>query len=127
MIGGYDIFESEPISPEDVDVLLRCIRSEWPNGVLEVADGSTTMSIREGLKKRWAAPCEFFLYESAKSYDTWTRDGFTEEHSSSMLSVTVEPDGIAFVVGAKDSPSHQMVAQATDAIRNNKRTLPQAA
>jgi hypothetical protein len=127
MIGGYDVFESGSTSNVDLDVLLRCVRAEWPNGVLEVADGSTTMSIREGLKRRWDAPCEFFLYESRTSYDAWTRDGFTDEHSSSMLSVTVEPDGIAFVVDAKDSRSHQLVAQATDAIRNNRRTLLKAA
>jgi len=127
MIGGYDIQEIGHVSGEDVDLFLRSVRTQWPDGVVETADGTSTMSIREGLRIHWNPPCEFFLYESRASYEAWTRDGFTEEYSASMVSVSVEPDCIAFVVNMPDSRSHNLVVQSIDAIRRNRRAFMKAA
>ena len=127
MMGGLDIQELGPVSREDVDLLLRRVRIQWPDAILETADGASTLSLGDALKEPMVIPCEFFLYETHDAYEAWTRDGYTEEYRSSMVSVFVEADCIAFVVDAPDSQSHELVLQALEAIRTNRRAFMKAA
>jgi hypothetical protein len=112
-----------PTSAEDIDVILRRVRAEWPEAFFEGHGCEDAMGIEEALKLRWAPLIEFFLYKSRRTYEVWTKDGLTAEFGGEMIAVNAAPGYLAFVVDAKDSVTYKLVEDAIVAVRENRRTF----
>lgn len=121
MIGGHDIFAPGRVFPEDIDVLLRAFRVIWPSGVVESGDGEFVLSIADALRRSWPIPSELFIYESDAAYKSWTASGLTDENADAMISVTLEDDGIAFVVDDAEAPTGAMLKDVMSAVSANRR------
>lgn len=125
MIGGYDWFgEAAQVEPSDIDLLLRSLAATWPHAVLErEEDASQGLPLREALKLSWAAPCEFYVYETKQACEDWNNDGLTTQNADKMIYVQVEHDGFACVVSTEDSISKKVVEDAVGTVRINRRIL----
>lgn len=120
MIGGFDIAMLGAAASEDVDVLLRSTRAAWPHGVLESADGDFVAALGAALNRHWTSPNEFFVYDHPDAYESWTEFGLTDENADRMISVTVEADGVFFVVHEQGSKTHALVEDLMRALQQHR-------
>jgi hypothetical protein len=121
VIGGFDLQLSGPTDVEDIDVLLHVVRARWRTAVVETGSGDRVMKIGQAMRTGWPIPGELFLYESDDAWRQWTELGLTEDHAARMISVSVEPDAIYFVVNAPTSASATLVANIIAALSHHRR------
>jgi hypothetical protein len=128
MIGGYDILFGGHVQRGDVDVLLRCVRAFWPSAYVESGDGSLTSPAAEFLRRE-DLPSEFYIYEDRAAFEHWSAEGLTDDNAARMISVTIDGQGISFVVNAPGGVTAQLVADVTFNIRENRQrfAVPRAA
>jgi hypothetical protein len=129
MIGGYDTVLDGTASSEEVALMLRLLGEAWPNRVVESGDGTIVLDGREDAAQVWAIPCELFIYGSREAYQSWTDHGLTGDNAARMISVSVEPDAMSFVVNAPESETARHVKLVMQAIREDRlarHTLPAA-
>jgi len=107
MIGGTDVSLRVQPARDNFDKLIRAARAVWPNGIIESDDGNHTY--QEALRKRWSAPCEMFIYKTAKAQKSWTKFGLTKSNANQIVTVDIKSDEISFVVNEKDSESHAVI------------------
>lgn len=120
MIGGVDFPLSGPVVADDMDVLLRGARAEWPEAVVEDGAGNFVVVIDAALRMRWSIPSEAFIYENRAAYESWTACGLTHQNAHQMVSVSLESDCISFVVSDLAAPSASIVAGMVEGVEKNR-------
>lgn len=126
MIGGADLILRGRTKPHDTDMLVRGIRSEWPDAMIQPVDRNDATSIRS-LRFPVLGPTELIVYRDAASYQSWMEHGATAENQEAMILIIVTGDAVTLVV---DRPQSDLAALAWDllsALRSNRIILPQAA
>jgi len=123
MIGGDDISVEGYTGINDVDTVLRFMRHAWRDAIFEcaVVEGSEPVRIARLFPAREMA--ELFVYRDSSSFESWKRDGLTDENGSAVVYVIFDEGAISFVVDDLESPSGQLVRELVTAIREN-RMLP---
>lgn len=122
MIGGDDLFlEGQPSWPDDVDIIVRYMRRIWPHGVARIPPAVATIPLRALSPRGLPMASEIFVYRDEQARATWQRDGLTDDNASAMIWISVDEDGLAFVMDDRDSPSGQIVRELITAIRNDWR------
>jgi hypothetical protein len=109
VIGGTDfVLPGKPIRDEAFFVL-RALRAEWPQLVVQEADQSVTEPV--GSPNLWKrALREFFVYRSAADHASWQQQGATAENGDTMMHVLLTKDGITLVADSTPSSSTARVA-----------------
>jgi len=126
MIGGADLILRGQTKAHDTDMLVRGIRSEWPDAMIQPVDKNNATSIRN-LRFPVLGPTELIVYRDAASYQSWMDRGATADNQDAMILIIVTGDAVTLVV---DRPQSDLAALAWDllnALRSNRIVLPQAA
>lgn len=118
-MGGADIQVPGGVDRGDIDFVLRFLRLAWPNGILD--DGTGTPAPLRALATHNLGHEEYFVYETPDAFALWSKEGFTDEASSSLVYLTVEDDALCFVVDALSSTAGSIVEQLVDALVENRR------
>jgi hypothetical protein len=106
MIGGTDLVLAGKPSGDEAFFVIRALRAEWPELVVQEADRLEPESA--GSQALWARPLrEFFVYRSRADYASWQRSGATSENSDTMVHVLLTGDALTLV--ADSSPSSSTV------------------
>jgi len=101
-IGGYDISIKSGVTDIMFHFLFRAAETLWPDGVLEVEGCVEIIALRDLHGRIPKIPSSFYLYENAEAQEAWTRDGLTKKNANQIISVTVDNDGIDFVIDRPD-------------------------
>lgn len=107
-------------SSNDVDHILRLVRAQWPQGVVDSGDGEAPHRFDIALKGRRLAPCDFSLHETREAYDSWATQGPTEANVAQMVLVIVERGRVCFVADDQAPEAHGLVHDMVAALKENR-------
>jgi len=100
MISGNDIIIHTTSPSEIAEQILKMIRLEWNDMVIEDADtGETFEFVIPGFQK---IPHEFFVYENAAIKQLWDDEGACNANANTMFHVLLQAQQVTVVV---DDPS----------------------
>lgn len=122
MIGGADLILHGKTTAHDTDVLVRGLRSEWPDAMIQHADEVDATPLR-GFHFPLLGPAELFVYRDLESYQSWKEHGATPDNQDAMIFIIVSDDCVTLVV---DQPGSTLAALARDllgALRPNRIVL----
>ena len=126
MIGGADLILRGQTKAHDTDMLVRGIRSEWPDAMIQPVDKNDATPIRN-FRFPVFGPTELIVYRDAASYQSWMDHGETADNQDAMILIIVTGDAVTLVV---DRPQSDLAALAWDllnGLRSNRIVLQQAA
>ncbi|HZF55105.1 MAG TPA: hypothetical protein VE093_40920 [Polyangiaceae bacterium] len=123
MIGGDDIFVEGCAGIGVIDIVLRFMRHAWRDAIFEctAAEGSEPVQITRLFPAKETV--ELFVYRDRSSFESWKRDGLTEENASGIIYVVFNEGAISFVVDERESPSGRLVQELATTIRANRMVL----
>ncbi|HBQ18559.1 MAG: hypothetical protein RLO52_07940 [Sandaracinaceae bacterium] len=97
MIGGHDVVMEGPTEPGELRLILRGLRSVWPDGVVE--------DVETGEQRPLADPAgwqlgstEVLVYRDRPSLESWEARGQTEDNAEAMVHVIFLPKSITWIV-----------------------------
>jgi hypothetical protein len=125
MIGGADLVLHGRTKAHDTDILVRGIRSEWPNAMIQRVDEADATPIRN-FRLPIFGPAELIVYRDRASYQSWKDHGATADNQDAMILLIVSDDAVTLVV---DQPSSALAELAWDllgALRPNRIVLQAA-
>lgn len=126
MIGGDDlVLEGSPRGSE-LDFAVRWLRREWRQAVVDVPGRGVFPISSEALYPLTDAP-EAFIYRDCSSFESWRRDGLTEQNSDALLWIAVNEDCLVFVIDDRDSPLGRMVRELIEGLEQNRWQIREAA
>lgn len=125
MIGGADIVLQGPTKDHDTDLLVRGIRSEWSNAMIQRADGDKAISIRD-FHFPATGPAELIVYRDRASYQSWSSEGATATNQDAMIHLIVSGDSVTLVVDRSDSALARLARELLDSLRTNRIVLQAA-
>ncbi len=126
MIGGADLVLRGRTRAHDTDILVRGIRSEWPDAMIQHADEGDAAPIRS-FRLPVSGPAELIVYRDRSSYQSWRDHGATMDNQDAMLHVIVSDDSVTLVVDRPASALAKVACDLLDALRANRIVLLQAA
>lgn len=122
MIGGFDVELLGARNPYDLVEALNYIVRKWPNAsVVSCApyEGhlrALTTILSAIPRKLWDVT-ELFVYKDEDAFRSWEKDGLTDTNYDDLISITLRPEGVFFVVGDKESASKAIVDGAIREIK----------
>lgn len=120
MFGGFAITLDVAVSKHTIDLILQCVHSVWPDGILELdIPFFEVTSLPEGFKRSWQFPSGFFLYKSMEVYSYWTKYGRTDCYADDVIYIEAELDSITFVVDSDRSPTLGLIDMVRDMLQRN--------
>jgi hypothetical protein len=120
MIGGDDLFlHGQPSLPDDIDFVLRWLREEWPDAMVEIPTSGSVVFVRDFSVVTTALGNEIFVYANEDAWKSWQNEGLTDDNASTLIWITVEEDGFAFVMDDRDSPSGRLVQDLMSMLQRN--------
>ncbi|WP_437610718.1 hypothetical protein WMF20_03660 [Sorangium sp. So ce834] len=125
MIGGADIVLYGQTKAHDTDLLVRAIRTEWPNAVIQHADKENGVPIRE-FHFPVIGPAELIVYRDNASYQSWTSKGAAADNQDAMIHLIVADDNVTLVVDRPDSALADMARELLVSLRPNRIVLQAA-
>jgi hypothetical protein len=125
MIGGADIVLFAPTMPQDADLILRSLRTEWPNARVQAVDSAEAVPFRQ-VHFPIVGPAEFIVYRDKESFDSWQLLGATAENQSTMIHVIIAPESATIVVDRPDSPLASLAREMLESLSRNRITLAAA-
>jgi hypothetical protein len=121
MIGGTDIVV-KGATPQDADLILWTMRTEWPNGLVQAGDSLEAVPFRE-VRLPISGPTALIIYRDAASFQAWRLSGATPENQDAMMHVIVAADSVTIVVDREDSPLASLAREMLESVTMN-RLLP---
>lgn len=125
MIGGADLVLHGRTMPHDTDILVRGIRSEWPDAMIQRVDEADATPIRR-FRLPVLGPAELIVYRDRASYQSWREHGATADNQDAMILLIISDDAVTLVV---DQPRSALAGLAWDllgALRPNRIVLQAA-
>ena len=94
---GIDVFVSRPWSAIKHDVV-AIIATIWPDAIIQSYRGDCEkLNTGTDLSSYTTTESTFFIYKDRPALDSWDLNGWSEDHGSGMLLVSVDIDGVIFV------------------------------
>ncbi len=126
MIGGFDISLPLRLSARDISLMLDVVAKRWPDGLVELGDGTLTARVGTAASVLELHPghCDVFIHQTRETLKSWTLEGATELNCDSMVAMTVHHDGVHFVVSAKHSYGSLLVSKMIDAVQQAQPKRP---
>jgi hypothetical protein len=121
MIGGTDMVVDGAM-PQDADLILRTMRTEWPHGLVQAGDSPEALPFRE-VRFPITGPVELIVYRDIASFDTWRVSGATPENQEAMMHIIVTADSVTIVVDREDSPLGRLARELLDSLTRNRLLL----
>ena len=121
MIGGADLVVNGAM-PQDADLILRTMRTEWPSGLVQASDSTEAVPFRE-VRFPVSGPIELIIYRDMPSFESWRHAGATPENQDAMMHVIVAADSVTVVVDREDSPLASLARRVLAPLTRN-RLLP---
>lgn len=118
MIGGKDIVVQTSGPAELAEHLLKLLRDDWPEMIVEDAD--TGEIIEMTIPHLNLVPREFFVYQNLEMKDLWDEEGACVSNKNTMVHVLLQDDSITIVV---DDTSTKMNQNMLGAIQSLAREL----
>jgi hypothetical protein len=113
-IGGSDIvIEGAPAAGEGLFIVSQ-LKVAWPQLVVEGAESDEAVA---GDDPSIANMHEFFVYRSRADFESWTRDGYTEDKGNTMIHVITGLTSTTLVA----HPHDELALGLRDAILNRAR------
>jgi hypothetical protein len=119
MLGGADIVLYGQTKAHDTDLLVRGIRTEWPNAVIQHAGKEIGTPIRE-FRFPVVGPAELLVYRDNASYESWRSKGAAADNQDAMTHLIVADDSVTLVVDRPDSALADMARELLAALRPNR-------
>jgi hypothetical protein len=83
-IGGSDIVIEGALAAGEGPFIVAQLRAAWPQLVVGGADSDEAVA---GDDPSIAEMHEFFVYRSRADFESWTRDGYSEDKGNTMIHV----------------------------------------
>jgi hypothetical protein len=126
MISGADLILDQPGDDDAVDFVVRGIRTMWPLVVFqEVSKATFTAGAELEFPARLGH--EFLAYASPESFESWQRDGLTDDNGASMVHVLCNDYSLTVVVDRAGSDLSLHVREILEALRIHRLCLRRAA
>ncbi|MGK3967046.1 hypothetical protein WMF38_23095 [Sorangium sp. So ce118] len=125
MIGGADIVLYGQTKAHDTDLLVRGIRTEWPDAIIQHADDENGVPIRE-FRFPVIGPVELIVYRDNASYQSWMSKGAAVDNQDTMIHLIVADDSVTLVVDRSDSALADTARELLVALRPNRIILQAA-
>ena len=125
MIGGADIILTGRTKPQDADLLVRGIRSEWPNALIQGVDEPRATSILD-FHFPVVGAVELIVYRDISSYLSWDAHGATEDNQDAMIHMIVTADSVTLVVDHEGSALAGLARELLGSLRPNRIVLQNA-
>ena len=120
MIGGADIVLNGRPMPQDADLILRTMRTEWPDARIQMADSSEAVPFRS-VRFPIAVPVELIIYRDATSFEAWHASGATPENQDAMMHLIITADSATIVVDREDSALASLAREILESVSRNRR------
>ncbi len=121
MIGGTDLIASGT-TPQDADLILWTMRTQWPDGLVQAGDSTEALPFRS-IRFPIKGPIEFMIYRDAAAFDSWRVNGATPQNQEAMMHLLVGPASITIVVDREDSPLASLAREMLESLAKD-RLLP---
>lgn len=125
MIGGADIVLHGRTKAHDTDILVRGIRSEWPDAMIQRADEVDAAPIRS-FPFPVFGPAELIVYRDRASYQSWKNHGASADNQDAMIHLLVSDDAVTLVVDRPGSALAELAWDLLIALRPNRIVLQAA-
>lgn len=125
MIGGADLVLHGRTKAHDTDILVRSIRSEWPDAMAQRADEADAVPIRN-FHFPVLGPTELIVYRDRASYQSWRDHGATADNQDAMLLIIVSDDAVTVVVDHPRSALAELAWDLLGSLRPNRIVLKAA-
>ncbi|XXY18783.1 hypothetical protein WME88_03915 [Sorangium sp. So ce216] len=102
--------------------MVRGIRTEWPNAVIQHAENENGILIRE-LRFPVVGPAEMIIYRDSASYQSWMSKGAATDNQDTMIHLIVADDSVTLVVDRPDSALADMARELLVSLRPNRIVL----
>lgn len=122
MIGGADIILGGQTRAHDADFLVRGIRSEWPNALIQRVDEHDAVPARQ-FRLPLVGLVELFLYRDTASYLSWGTYGATADNQAAMIHMIVSDDSVTLVVDHENSALADLARELLGSLRPNRIVL----
>jgi hypothetical protein len=126
MIGGADMVLSGRTTSREADLILRALRTEWPDGMVQRADEADAKPLRE-LRFPIVERGEFIVYRDRENSTAWREKGATPENADAMIHFIVADDCVTVVIDRADSPLARLAKDILSSLANNRASLARAA
>lgn len=125
MIGGEDIILFGQTMPQDADLILRVMRSHWPDARVQAVDSAEALPFSK-IHFPIAGPAEFIVYRDGESFEQWRVHGATLENRDTMVHIIVAHDSATIVVDNEESALASLAREMLESLPRNRITLAAA-
>lgn len=122
MIGGADIVLFGQTMPQDADLILRSIRTEWPSAMVQEADSSAAVPFSQ-IRFPIVGPHEFIVYRDIDSFQSWQASGATPDNQDAMLHIIITRESITIVADRSDSALASLAREILASVSRNRITF----
>lgn len=98
-IGGEDTVIDGPLAEGEAMFIVASLSETWSDLVVQDAESDSAVSARD---TSIAAMREFFVYRSRADFESWNRDGASEDNRCTMIHVVLGDDSTTVVADAGD-------------------------
>ncbi|HYO65531.1 MAG TPA: hypothetical protein VEU33_05565 [Archangium sp.] len=119
MMGGDDLWVEGASSGAEIDLTVRWLRTIWRDAMVEVP-GRPVLPIRSGRLFPLTYAAEAFIYRDPASFESWRRDGLTDENADAVIWVSSHEEALSFVVNDRNSASGKLVRELLENIERNR-------
>jgi hypothetical protein len=98
-IGGDDHVIDGPASRGEAEFVVSCLCAAWSDLVVQDADSDAAVGAHD---PSVAAMREFFVYRSRADFESWNRDGASDDNLRTMIHVILGEDSTTVVADPGD-------------------------
>jgi hypothetical protein len=124
VIGGVDATLPGSGAPGEGEFVVLFLKQVWPD--LVVQDASADEAVLPA-DPTIAGMAEFFVYRSRAAFESWAKEGASEENSDTMIHVILGPESTTFVADRVGAETHRHAMRLLTEVLDRRAVLDRTA